>query len=241
MPAFNFNAANQEAVNMDSVCVKKGWYPTIITKSEINPTKDNTGTRLDMGIKILDGPDKDKVIFVGFNVQNKSEAATRIGMGMLTTLALAVNRPQFTQTEQLHNIPFLTKFKVDHQEGYEPRNEMVNFKPASEFASVVLAWLDTSEEVVSTPHKAAPKADNPFASNTPPAAQTQAPFTPPANAAPMTADNVNPMGMGTAGEAPAWLAGNTPSAQDPAQQAAPQTSNPATTQPPAQDIPAWAK
>lgn len=240
MPAFNFNAANQEAVNMDSVCVKRGWYPTIITKSELNPTRDNTGMRLDLGIKILDGPDKDKVIFVGFNVQNKSEAATRIGMGMLTTLALAVNRPQFTQTEQLHNIPFLTKFKVDHQEGYEPRNDVVNFKSASEFASVVLAWLDTSSEVSSTPCKAAPKADNPFASNAAPA-QTQAPFTPPANAAPMTADNVNPMAMGTASEVPAWLSGTTAPTQEPTQQANPQASAPVTNQSPAQEVPAWAR
>lgn len=243
MPQLNFNAANQEAVNLDNTVVKKGWYPTMITKSDIQPTKDQTGSRLELALKILDGPDKDKSIFVGFNIQNKSEAATRIGMGMLTTLALAVRMPQFTQTEQLHNIPFLTKFKIDHQEGYDPKNDVVNFKPVNEHGTVVMAWLDTSEEVVSTPRKpAAPKTSSPFASQNPPEGSAP-PFTAPANSAPMTAGNVgNDLGVGTATDTPPWMATDTaPQQSAPAQEQAPQQTAPQQQAPTNDNTPAWAR
>jgi hypothetical protein len=105
-----------------------GEYPAIVTKSEIKPTADKTGQRLNLTIQILSGPYQNRIIFDGLNVKNKSAQAEQIGRGQLKALCVAVNVPNPQTSEELHNKPFLVKLKIGKDQNGNPRNDVAGYK-----------------------------------------------------------------------------------------------------------------
>lgn len=130
--------------------IPAGEYPAIVTKSEMKPTKDGTGQRLNLTLQILSGQYQNRIVFDGLNVKNKSSQAEQIGRSQLKALCVAVNVPDPKSSEELHSKPFTLKVKIGKDQNGNPRNEVAGYKarlstapPAAEKSLVEQAFEPT--------------------------------------------------------------------------------------------------
>jgi hypothetical protein len=108
--------------------IPAGEYPAIVTKSEMKPTKDGTGQRLNLTLQILSGQYQNRIVFDGLNVKNKSAQAEQIGRSQLKALCVAVNVLDPKTSEELHGKPFTLKVKIGKDQNLNPRNEVAGYK-----------------------------------------------------------------------------------------------------------------
>lgn len=161
--------------------VPAGWYKVVIDKSELKPTKDGTGQRLELQFKIIDGQFTGRKIFEGLNLVNANAVAQEIAYKQLSAICHAVNVLVAQDSTQLHNIPLQVKVSLKPAQGqYEAKNEIKAYKNINELvqASPVAAGPAGAPAAFGMPHAAAPAA---FA---PPPVAAPAAFAPPAAAAP---------------------------------------------------------
>jgi hypothetical protein len=130
--------------------IPAGEYPAIVTKSEMKPTKDGTGQRLNLTLQILSGQYQNRIVFDGLNVKNKSAQAEQIGRSQLKALCVAVNVLDPKTSEELHGKPFTLKVKIGKDQNGNPRNEVAGYKarlntapPAAEKSLVEQAFEPT--------------------------------------------------------------------------------------------------
>ena len=117
--------------------IPAGEYPAIVTKSEMKPTKDGTGQRLNLTLQILSGQYQNRIVFDGLNVKNKSAQAEQIGRSQLKALCVAVNIPDPKSSEELHNKSFTVKLKIGKDQNGNPRNEVAGYKARIQPAALV--------------------------------------------------------------------------------------------------------
>jgi len=108
--------------------IEPGEYPAVITKSEMKPTKDGSGQRLNLTLQILSGKYQNRTLFDGLNVKNKSQQAEQIGRSQLKAVCVAVNVPDPKVSEELHNKPLIIKVAVGKDQNGNPRNEIKGYK-----------------------------------------------------------------------------------------------------------------
>ena len=125
-----FNGANQEAMDDFSV-VPAGVYNAQVTKSDVVPTKNKQGTRMNLQFKIIDGDFKGRIIFGGYNISNPNETAVEISRKEIKSLCDAIGKPDgITDTNQLHGIPLKIKLKIVPPQGqYAEKNEISYYEP----------------------------------------------------------------------------------------------------------------
>lgn len=111
-----------------------GWYSAEIRKAEVKPTKDGTGTRLNVQFKITDSPDGKwigRVVFAGLNIElpNSSEGQ-RIGKEQFGDLLRSCGLGPIDDSDELvgHNVRIRVKQKAA-QDGYEANNEVSGYRP----------------------------------------------------------------------------------------------------------------
>lgn len=112
----------------DFQVIEPGEYPAVITKSEMKPTKDGSGQRLNLTLQILSGKYQNRTLFDGLNVKNKSQQAEQIGRSQLKAVCVAVNVPDPKVSEELHNKPLMIKVAVGKDQNGNPRNEIKGYK-----------------------------------------------------------------------------------------------------------------
>ncbi len=112
----------------DFQVIEPGEYPAVITKSEMKPTKDGSGQRLNLTLQILSGKYQNRTLFDGLNVKNKSQQAEQIGRSQLKAVCVAVNVPDPKVSEELHNKPLVIKVTVGKDQNGNPRNEIKGYK-----------------------------------------------------------------------------------------------------------------
>lgn len=115
----------------DFQVIEPGEYPAVITKSEMKPTKDGSGQRLNLTLQILSGKYQNRTLFDGLNVKNKSQQAEQIGRSQLKAVCVAVNVPDPKVSEELHNKPLVIKVAVGKDQNGNPRNEIKGYKARS--------------------------------------------------------------------------------------------------------------
>ena len=210
MAQLNFDARTvvPDAGQQDPV--PAGWYKVVIDKSEMKPTKDGTGMRLELQFKIIDGQYTNRKIFEGLNLQNANPVAQEIAYKQLSAICHSVNVLVAEDSQQLHNIPLQVKVVLKPATGqYEAKNE-------------IKAYKNINEVVAPSPAAAAPGAPASFAP--PPAPAAFAPpaapgsFAPPPAAAAPATWTPPPAAQPWAGTAPAAAAA--PAAPAPAAPAA---------------------
>lgn len=108
--------------------IPPGEYPAVVTKSEMKPTKDGTGQRLNLTVQICSGPFQNRLVFDGLNVKNKSARCQEIGLSQLKALCVAVNVPDPKVSEELHNKAMIVKLKIGKDQNGNPNNEVVSYK-----------------------------------------------------------------------------------------------------------------
>lgn len=145
MTAFIFDASKVEPDQGRIGALPKGWYKTMVEKTELKLTNDGAGQIFNVMFTVVDGLHKGAKFFNGFNVVNNSEKATEIGHKQLSALCHAVGVLQMTDTDQIKNIPFFTRLKfvaaeMDPQDStkvkYEEKNEPTAYRNINDQAAI---------------------------------------------------------------------------------------------------------
>lgn len=140
MAQLNFDARSVVPDTGQQDPVPAGWYNVVIDKSEMKPTKDGTGMRLELQFKIIDGQFANRKIFEGLNLQNSSPMAQEIAYKQLSAIAHAVKVLMVQDSSQLHNIPLKVKVKLKPASGqYDAGNSIVSYKDINEVVTQPVA------------------------------------------------------------------------------------------------------
>lgn len=263
MAQLNFDARTVVPDTGQQDPVPAGWYNVVIDKSEMKPTKDGAGMRLELQFKIIDGQFANRKIFEGLNLQNANAVAQEIAFKQLSAIAHAVKVLLVEDSSQLHNIPLKVKVSLKAATAqYEAKNEIKAYKDINEVVTQPAAvpgapaafgaGAPAAFGVPPAPAAFAPPAAAPAQGWAPPAAaqpwappaaapaQAPAPaWAPPATAAPVAAAPVAqpaPVQAPAAALAPpAWAAAPAPA------QAAPVAAAPVAAPAPGAGVaPPWA-
>jgi hypothetical protein len=228
MAQLNFDARTVVPDTGQQDPVPAGWYKVVIDKSEMKPTKDGTGMRLELAFKVIDGQFTNRKIFEGLNLQNANPQAQEIAYKQLSAIAHAVNVLVVEDSTQLHNIPLQVKVKIKPAAGqYDAGNSIVSYKNINEVVTATPvagapAAFGAAAPAAFAPPPAAfappPVAGAPAGWAPPAAAQ---PWAPPAAAAPAAPVQAAPVYAAPAQQAPAPAAAPAAPLAPPAWAAAP--------------------
>lgn len=127
--------ATQVAPAQPRTPLPNGWFPVIITASEIKPTKDGSGTRLNFTFSVCQGhPRENRKVVEGLNIANPNPVAQQIAQEQLSAICHATGVVHLQDTNQLHGIPLLIKVttvpeRTDTVTGkiYEAKNEIKGY------------------------------------------------------------------------------------------------------------------
>lgn len=194
MAQLNFDAS-QVAPSVAPEAKPAGWYPCMMTASEMKPTKDASGAFLECELTILAPPEyAGQKFFDRLNLQNSNPQAVEIAFKTLSAICHATGVIQVADSAVLHNRPLQVK---------------VNLRPAGVGADG--KQHDATNEVkgYKALDGAVPQAAQaPVIPPPPPPAYAAPAYAPPAAPAPVAA-------------APAWAPPPAPPAAPPAPPAAP--------------------
>lgn len=144
-----FDAAKVEPVSFDAL--PAGDYTVVIVKSDVKPTKDGTGQRLNLELQVVDGKYKGRKIFDGLNIANKSAKAQQIGQGQLSQLCRSVGVMTPKDSSDLHNKPLVAVVKIGKDDKGNDRSEVKSYKPAGSQPSLVEQAFEASEPKAKSP------------------------------------------------------------------------------------------
>jgi len=107
-----------------------GKYLAAITESEMKPTKNGSGSYLQMTFTIIEGEFKNRVLWARLNLNNPNATAVKIARSELSAICHAVGVLQPRDSVELHNIPLLITVKVKKREDTgELTNEIKGYEP----------------------------------------------------------------------------------------------------------------
>ena len=110
--------------------IPAGKYLAAITESEMKPTKNGSGSYLQMTFTVLDGEFKNRVLWARLNLNNPNATAVKIARSELSAICHAVGVLQPRDSVELHNIPLLITVKVKKREDTgELTNEIKGYEP----------------------------------------------------------------------------------------------------------------
>lgn len=139
----NFDARQVEPMGEYSP-VPAGDYTAVISSSEEKPTKDNTGSYIEIWFEIIDGQQKGRKVVSRLNLNNKNQTAVDIAKRELSSICHAVNVLSPRDSSELHNLPMSIKVVVTPGTGnYGPGNEIKAYK--------AVGSVQQAQEVVKKP------------------------------------------------------------------------------------------
>lgn len=130
--AFDHSAVPEDDRSFD--LIPNGDYEAQIIGSEVKPTKDGNGKRLNLTIEITSGPFANRKVWDGINFINPSATAQTIGQQRLKAYCEAVGHAgHLSDTDDLHFKPIRVKIGVGRTSDQypDPRNEIKAVKPYS--------------------------------------------------------------------------------------------------------------
>ena len=109
-----------------------------IKKSEIKKTKAGTGLRLNMQVeveesKLNEEKYKGRLVFIGLNIKNPSDQAVAISQKELASICDAVGVEEVEDSDELHDISFGFKIKVEKSEGYDDKNVINKYMKETDY------------------------------------------------------------------------------------------------------------
>jgi hypothetical protein len=126
MVAVNFNAHDYEP-SEGYQPVPQGTYDVKIVDSEEKPTKDGSGAYIKLTFEVISGEHAGKKIFSNYNIRNRNPVAEKIAYEALSAICHVTGVLQFSDTQQLHGIPFKIMVVIRESEGYAPQNEVKGY------------------------------------------------------------------------------------------------------------------
>jgi hypothetical protein len=126
-----FNA-NEVEPTASFEAIPAGKYLAAITDSEMKPTKNGSGSYLQLTFTILEGEYKGRVVWARLNLVNPNQTAVKIAQSELSAVCRAVGVMTPRDSCELHNIPLLVTVKVKKREDTgELANEVRGYEPKS--------------------------------------------------------------------------------------------------------------
>jgi len=124
-----FNA-NEVEPTASFEAIPAGKYLAAVTESEMKPTKNGSGSYLQLTLTILEGEYKGRVVWARLNLANPNQTAVKIAQSELSAVCRAVGVMVPKDSCELHNIPLLITVKVKKREDNgELTNEVKGFEP----------------------------------------------------------------------------------------------------------------
>jgi hypothetical protein len=129
MALFNFNAATVEPMQARSFePLPKGDYEMMIVKSDVKPTQAGTGHYIELEMHVLGGEHSGRRHWERLNVDNPNKTAQDIANAALASLCYAIGIEDMTETEQLHDQPFVAHVEIDKKD--PTRNRIMGYATA---------------------------------------------------------------------------------------------------------------
>ena len=131
-----FNASEVEPT-ASFEAIPAGKYLAVITDSEMKPTKNGSGSYLQLTFTISEGQYKGRVLWARLNLANPNQTAVKIAQSELSAVCRAVGVMTPRDSVELHNVPLLIAVKVKKRDDTgELTNEVKGFEPKSAAAGV---------------------------------------------------------------------------------------------------------
>jgi len=119
-----FNANNVEPA-ADFEPIPAGTYNAVIINSVMKPTKDGSGSFLELQFQIIDGEYKGRLVWSRLVLENKNEITVKIAKSQLADICRAVGILTPRDSCELHNLPMQIKVVVKKRsDNGEPANEI---------------------------------------------------------------------------------------------------------------------
>lgn len=129
MAQFNFNATSVEPMQSRSYDpLPKGDYEMMIVKSDVKPTQAGTGHYIELEMHVLGGEHSGRRHWERLNVDNPNKTAQDIANAALASLCFAIGIEDMTETEQLHDQPFVAHVDIDKKD--PTRNRIMGYATA---------------------------------------------------------------------------------------------------------------
>lgn len=127
MPSFNFNAAAVEPMAPRTYGpLPEGEYEMMVVKSDVKPTKAGNGHYIELEMHVISGEQSGRRVWERLNVDNPNKDAENIAKAALAALCVAIGLEDMTETEQLHDQPFIAKLEIDRKD--PERNRIVGYE-----------------------------------------------------------------------------------------------------------------
>lgn len=130
--------------------VPNDWYTAAIIASKVEPVKSGNGQALKLDFQILDGPYKGRKIWPSLNIQHTNAQTQAIAQAELSAICHATGVMQLNNSAQLHNIPMRIRTIIVEQKGYDPKNEIKEYKKLEGATSIVPAAAAATPAVAPT-------------------------------------------------------------------------------------------
>ncbi len=136
MPNLNGFDANTVQPSAPFEAIPAGKYMAMIIESEMKPTKNGSGSYLQLTFTILDGPHKGRMLWARLNLVNSNQTAVKIAQSELSAVCRAAGVMTPKDSCELHNIPMTITVKVKKRDDTgELTNEVKGFEPKSAAAA----------------------------------------------------------------------------------------------------------
>ncbi len=108
--------------------IPAGKYLAAITASEMKPTKNGTGSYLELTFTVLEGEYRGRTLWARLNLNNPNATAVKIARGELSAICHAVSVMQPKDSVELHNLPLVINVKLKKRtDNDELTNEIKGF------------------------------------------------------------------------------------------------------------------
>lgn len=105
-----------------------GEYEMMIVKSEHRATKKNDGHYLELEMHVISGEHSGRRLWERLNLDNPNHKTVKIAEESLAKLCMALGIDDLTDSEQLHDQPFIAEVGIDKKD--DQRNVIWGYQPA---------------------------------------------------------------------------------------------------------------
>lgn len=130
MAALNLDLSTYTASTGQLEPIPENWYPLAVTKTEVGQTKEGTGVKLSLTLKVMEGQFANRTIFDMLNIRNTNKDTEKWARETLRAYTDAMNLPpNLPDSDMMLNIPIMCKVGIKRSEGYDPRNVIRTIRP----------------------------------------------------------------------------------------------------------------
>ena len=119
MPALNFKASEIQFEERGSGTygpLPAGEYEVMIVKSDTKTTKSGNGSYLELEMHVISGDQTGRRHWERLNLDNPSLQTVKIAQEQLARLCVALGLDVVTDSEELHDTPFVAEFAIDKKD-----------------------------------------------------------------------------------------------------------------------------